>query len=203
LRKTVLIVASIVVVAGGAVAAWWWQGEHARAVELTAILDRAQSLAETEAGLSDAAVELERALALAPDDVRALTMRGQVCLRLARTDEAIERFRRASDLTEGVERARIQVLLGRAGHVRYRGSNKEEDFRTARNALQSAMLVPATQAEAMHAYGMLFLDEGKFSDLEKARDTFEDLLDKHPDYVEAPAVREIYEVLTKAGAGRG
>jgi len=202
LRKIVLIVlVSVALVAAGAFAfrSWWVAGT--RRAEVDRILERADALASTEAGLSDAKLEFDRALSLDPDHVAALTKRGNVFLRLARYDDAIRDFRRAGELASGTELAQAQLGQGRALYERYRGTNADDDFRSARNRFQEALQDPSVEAEALEGVGTLYLVRGRNYDPDAALKSFQDLLKKHPDYVDADRVKSMVELLAKSSSG--
>jgi tetratricopeptide (TPR) repeat protein len=202
LRKTVLIVvAALVAFAGGALGLRSWSEARTRRAEVERIVQSARMLATSENGLSQAAVELRKALDLDPDHVPALIERGEVCLKLLKIDDSAAHLRRAAELAEGSDLARAQRLLGLALTERYRGTNSDADFRGAHNALLAARQHPAEEAAALEAYGVLFLTKGRNESPERARKAFEQLLARHPDYEGAERIKEIVELLRKSARG--
>ena len=202
MRKIVLIVlASAVLVAAGAYTfrSWWVAG--ARRAEVDRILERADALASTEAGLSEAKLEYDRAISLDPEYVPSLTKRGKVLLRLARYDDAIRDFQKATELATGAELAPAQLDLGRALLERYRGTNADHDFRSARNRFQESRQDPACEAEALEGVGTLYLVKGRNYDPGAALKSFQELLAKHPDYAFADRIKSIVELLSKSSSG--
>jgi len=195
LRRPFIIVSAIVLLGVGGLLAVQWRSRAQESAELLASVARAMALAQSEEGLSDAAVELENVLKRSPDFVPALLARGEVCLRLSRWNDAIEPLRHASELTggsesEGRDHARAQLLLGRALAERYRGTSDDGDFRGARFAFQDARKAPEFEADAIQGYAMLYLQKGRHRDFKKVLASFDELLQKHPDYPDAPSIRE-------------
>lgn len=151
---------------------------------------------------SDAAIELREAARLAPGDVAIHRHLADVCLQLDLVDEAIRWLDEAIGRAEGTEKAEAQLDLARVYQERYRGSAKEEDFRSARNLFQEARRDRVTEPAAMHGYATLWMEKGPNRDLEKALTTLKELLQKHPDYPEAPRIEELVKYFSSA-EGRG
>jgi tetratricopeptide (TPR) repeat protein len=203
-RIVVITLVAVIAVAGGVVGVRSWLRDRARQAEVDGIVARATELARTEAGLSPAAVELKKALALAPDDVPALMTRGEVCLRLGQLNDAIEHATRAMELTEASDRARAQLLLGHALAERFRGSSSDADFRGAHSAFVEARQDPSCEADAIEASGWLFVTRGlrqnpPNSDTDRACSAFEELLSRHPDHPNAAKLKEAIGVFRGKG----
>jgi Flp pilus assembly protein TadD len=196
-RLALTVSAGLLLATGGVFAFQSWRHDVERRDEVARRIADARTLIQSDAGYSQAKLELDRALELAPDDAEALVFRGELLLRLSKHDDAIRDLERAVELTEAGPRARANLLLGRAWQERFRGSGDESHFRRARSAFQDARLDPESEAEAMEAYAALFIPKGRFRDVVKAIDVFEELLKKHPDYPGATAIRELVEALKK------
>jgi cytochrome c-type biogenesis protein CcmH/NrfG len=150
---------------------------------------------------SDAVVQLREAVKRDPENVRVHIMLGQVCLRLDLVDEAVKVLDEALAHADDVERPAVELVLGYAYQERYRGSAKDEDFRASRNYFQDARHHPATEAEAMDGYAMLWFTKGPNSDLDKGIATYRELLTKYPAYPRADKIREMLDTFDKAAAG--
>jgi len=207
LRQTVLIVAaSAVLLAAGGIALRSLLRSQARSAEVERLVEHARELARSEQGLSSAAIELQRALALDPDSVPALIERGEVCLRLARLDESIAHLRHAvvvAERTGADGRARAQLVLARSLMQRYRGSSAEEDFRGAHNAFLAAQHDPAWSAEALEGRATLFLEKGRNRNVEKALALFDEFLRLHSGHPLEPGIREFVDQLRGRSAADG
>lgn len=149
--------------------------------------------------LSDAKVVLEDAVKRHPEATGASLRLAQICRALNLIDETIKVLSNALVQAEGTQRSRVELDLANAYLERYRGSSKEEDFRAARNGFQNARSDPATEAEALEGYGTLWLEKGRYRDLEKALATYRELLQKHPDYPNAAKIQGVVDVLSNPG----
>ncbi len=190
------ILLGVAVVAAAGFAIQQWHSERVVRAECDAIVERARPLATDPDKLSQAAVELRRAIKLDPDHVPALLLYGEVCLGLALLDEAGLHLAHASAITEGALHAEAEVRLGLVHHRRYGGSKKDEDFRAARDALFEAQKEPTTQAAAMYGLAMLFLEKGRNYDLAKALGLLKSLVEHHPTSVEAGQAKELLDALS-------
>jgi cytochrome c-type biogenesis protein CcmH/NrfG len=153
--------------------------------------------------MSDAAVELRSAAKTDPGDVHVRRVLAQVCLRLDLVDEAVKCLEEALVHVDEGERPAVELDLARVCMERYRGSAKDEDFRAARNYFQDARHHPATEAEAMDGYAMLWLMKGPNSDLDKGIATYRELLTKYPSYSRADKIRELLDNFDHPGEGAG
>jgi len=151
--------------------------------------------------LSDATVQLETAVRRDPSNVQARRVLARVCLGQSRIDDAIKSLEEALAHAEGETRAQVELELGRAYQERYRGSAKDEDFRSARNRFQEARQSPALEAEALDGYAALWLEKGRNQDLGQAMDAWRELLKKHPDYSRAAEIREMVDHFDAASNG--
>ena len=158
----------------------------------------AQLLVRTKK-LSDAKVVLSDAVKRHPEAIEAGLLLGKICRALNLVDEAIRSLSETLVHAEGSDRSRVELDLAHAYLERYRGSSKEEDFRSARNGFQNARADPATEAEALEGYGMLWLENGRYRDFEKALATYRELLKKYPGYPNAAKIQEVVDVLSKPG----
>jgi len=152
--------------------------------------------------MSDAAVELRAAAKAEPGDVHVRRVLAQVCLRLDLVDEAVKCLEETLVHVDEGERPAVELDLARVCMERYRGSAKDEDFRAARNYFQDARHHPATEAEAMDGYAMLWLMKGPNSDLDKGIATYRELLAKYPAYSRADKIRELLDNFDHPGAGK-
>lgn len=149
--------------------------------------------------LSEAKVVLDDAVKRHPETIEAGLLLAKICRALNLVDEAIRTLSETLVHAEGSDRSRVELDLAHAYLERYRGSSKEEDFRAARNGFQNARADPATEAEALDGYGTLWLENGRYRDLEKALATYQELLKKHPTYPNAAKIQEVVDVLSKPG----
>ena len=201
-QKVLLVVVAVVLVSGGVIAVRAWQSALARQSVIDQYVAHANQLKQTESGLSQAAVELKKALELAPECVPALLARGEVCLQLRMLKESIEHLRHAAELTEGSDHACALVWLGRALAERHRGTNDDADFRGAHNAFLEARQDPTWEADAMQGYATLFLEKGRNQDVDKALGVLDEFVKKYADHADAASVRELIEHLRhRPGAG--
>lgn len=145
--------------------------------------------------LSDAKVELDRALKLAPDDTAALQLRAKLLHALMKQDEAEADLKAVMPRLIGDERARAQLLLANVLVARYRGTGSDDLFRRARNAYLEAQQVAATKVEALFGFAMLFLEKGSNRDFEKATELLQQLIDRHPEAPEAKRAAELLELI--------
>lgn len=212
MRKYVVIaVAALIVVVGGVLGAKSWLATRARQSEVERKVAAARELMRVDADengqppaeWSKAAVELDAALLLAPDDVQALLARGEVAWMLKLVNDAIRHLDRAEQLSQGSEHAAVQLARGRAYATRFEGTGKDEDFRTARNAFQDARGDPVHSDEATFEYGALFIATKRVSEVEKGIATWEELLKRRPDYPGAEGIRGLIESLRGTKSARG
>ncbi|MSR46899.1 MAG: hypothetical protein EXS13_07535 [Planctomycetes bacterium] len=183
------VVASAVVITLTVV--WYrdWSAERAIEHEVAQHVARAQEIADSGDRLSDARVELDRALKKSPNDVPALLLRARVLLGLAFATEAQSDLIVALRHVEGEERARTQLLFGDVLAERYRGSGSDEHFRAARNAYLEAQQANVTKASGLFGFGMLFLEKGSNRDLDKGFEVLQQLVDRFPDTPEAKSAQ--------------
>jgi tetratricopeptide (TPR) repeat protein len=150
---------------------------------------------------SDAKVVLDEAVKHHPEVVEASLQLAQICRGLGLVDEAVRVLDNALVHAEGPIRSRVELDLAIAHFVKYQGAGKEEDFRAARNGFQTARADPATEAEALEGYGLLFLENGRYRDFDKVLTTYRELLQKYPAYPNAEKIQGIVEVLSKQPGG--
>jgi tetratricopeptide (TPR) repeat protein len=197
------IVAAAVVLAAAGWLLHRWSEERGAQREIDEAVARVRSQIADPQHLSDGRVELDRILKRAPDHREALTLRGEVLFHLSLYEEAQADLTKALHSTKGVERAEIQLWLGRVLHQRYRGSGSEELFRLAYNAFYEAQQVPQTKAASLFELGVLYVEKGKNRNLEKAITLLQQLIDQFPDAPDAPAARELVAKLKAATAKEG
>ncbi len=149
--------------------------------------------------LSEAKLVLADAVKRHPDAIDAALQLGRICRALGLVDETIRVLVEALVHADGTAHARVELDLGNAYLEKYRGTSKEEDFRSARNAFQEARSDPSTEAEALEGYGALWLENGRYRDFDKALATYRELLKKHPDYPDAARIQGVVDVLSKPG----
>lgn len=149
---------------------------------------------------SDAAVELREAIKGDPNDVRAHRWLAQVCLRIDLVNEAKKTLEEALALADEKERPELELELGNVCLERYRGSATDVDFRAARNYFQDARRNPATAAEALDGYAMLFFMKGPDQDLERWYESHRELLEKYPDFSRAASIKEMLDLYDKRKA---
>jgi tetratricopeptide (TPR) repeat protein len=117
-------------------------------------------------------------------------------MRLRQFDHARDSLRHAIELTDDSRRPPLQFQLGQACRELYRGSGSELDFRIARDAFSEAQVDPALEAQALDAYGFLFMEKGHFQNYERAYETYARLREKHPDF-ESDRIAAVIELLEK------
>ncbi len=197
------IVAAAVVLAAAGWLLHRWSAEREAQREIDDAVARVRSQVADPQHLSDGRVELDRILKRAPDHHDALRLRGEVLFGLSLHEEAQADLTKALHSSEGVERAEIQLALGRVLHQRYRGSGRDDQFVLARNSFFEAQQQPQTKAAALFALGMLYVEKGSHRNLEKAITLLQQLIDQFPESADAPAAREIVAQLKAATAKEG
>lgn len=150
--------------------------------------------------LSDAAVELREAIKSDPSDIGAHRILAKVCLGIDLVNEAKKTLEEALALADEKERPEIELELGNVCLERYRGSASDLDFRAARNYFQDARRNPATEAEAMDGYAMLWYMAGPNQDHQRWYEAHRELLAKYPSYARAEMIRGMLELYDRLKA---
>ena len=199
MRKPLVIAAAVLGLVAAVFGAFVLKRSHDRSSAITAHLDQARSALDDDGKWSKGLEECRAALKLDPDHALALALAGKIELGLGLLKEARADLERAKERAEGVARAAVLLDLGRACADQFRGSNDDFHFRAARDAFQEARSEPTTEAAALDGYATLFMNKGRFQDLDKALELFDELLKKHPDYEAAEKTREVADVLRNRG----
>ncbi len=197
------IVVAAVVITAAIVAFVQWSDDRALEREVAEIVARARDFADSPDRLSDARVELDRALKKSPGDVEALTLRARVLFGLSFAAEAQADLLVAMRSVAGEERARLQLLFGDVVAERYRGSGSDDHFRAARNAYLEAQQTPATKAAGLFGFGMLFLEKGSNRDVDKGFEVLHQLVDRFPDSPEAKSAQQLLAEVKRPPASGG
>lgn len=198
MRRVIVIGVSVAALAvAGALAARELLNSAEKSRDIARLLERARTLNANEVTRSDAIVALDEILKIDPDNLDAHRELANAYnnLQTPRFDKVIEHLQRADALTKNDPDIKLQ--LAKAHLARYLGSSTDEDFKAARAGFLDLMSSPATEADAMYSYAMLYVANGKYRDLNKALEKLEQLLAKHPEFEDKESAANLADHLRK------